>query len=412
MSDYNNLTADERKRWQNWIWPFIVCLLCMSGLQMANFGFSPSIPAIRESFGLSYTQIGLFTGIGGITATLMALPGGAIVKKYSEKKMMLVGVGGIFLGMVLLATSTGFIQLMSGRIVWQGFYRIAFICVMTGVAMTTPQEIRSTMMGVVGAMSCVGVAFGAPLGASVEQTYGWQMTFITYGGIGLVFAVIHRFVYHRVQIPPAPLATSEDSNAPKAKSAFKTPVVWALALLMFFGSMASLTVVYFVPTVLKTVFNQTAVQASYVISMGYTIGIFSNLAAGWVTDHYNKWVVLASIAAIQAVCAVCLALGGIDSFRIAAMIAMALGLCIPNQVYSVGGIIMKGRDVGPIMGVVGFGSGCASFVGPQVLGILRDATGGFTAGWFFLVAISCCFVIEVILLNFFNQSAKDVATNI
>ena len=32
------------------------------------------------------------------------------------------------------------------------------------------------------------------------------------------------------------------------------------------------------------------------------------------------------------------------------------------------------------MGIVGLGSGIFGYLGPQMLGYLRDATGGFTAG--------------------------------
>ena len=47
------------------------------------------------------------------------------------------------------------------------------------------------------------------------------------------------------------------------------------------------------------------------------------------------------------------------------------------------------------MGIVGLGSGIFGYLGPQMLGYLRDATGGFTAGWIF---VACAAVLSLVRL--------------
>jgi cyanate permease len=40
------------------------------------------------------------------------------------------------------------------------------------------------------------------------------------------------------------------------------------------------------------------------------------------------------------------------------------------------------------MSTIGLGQGIAAYIGPQMLGLLRDATGSFAAGWYFMAAVS------------------------
>jgi nitrate/nitrite transporter NarK len=41
------------------------------------------------------------------------------------------------------------------------------------------------------------------------------------------------------------------------------------------------------------------------------------------------------------------------------------------------------KNVGPVIAVIALGGGIAQYVGPQVLGILKDITKTYTAGWIY-----------------------------
>ena len=51
-------------------------------LQMSSLGFSPLLPAIQNEFSMSYTQIGLFTGMYGLLALALSVPAGLAAKRY------------------------------------------------------------------------------------------------------------------------------------------------------------------------------------------------------------------------------------------------------------------------------------------------------------------------------------------
>jgi nitrate/nitrite transporter NarK len=61
-------------------------------------------------------------------------------------------------------------------------------------------------------------------------------------------------------------------------------------------------------------------------------------------------------------------------------------------------------ETGPVMGVVGLGGGLFGYVGPQVLGLLRDHTGGFTAGWYFVAIGVVLSLIEIVFLRRYARS--------
>ena len=75
-------------------------------------------------------------------------------------------------------------------------------------------------------------------------------------------------------------------------------------------------------------------------------------------------------------------------FRCSAILILSLGLAVPNLIYALAGEVLAGREVGNIMGTIGLGQGIAEYFGLQILGLFRDATGSFAAGWYFMAAVS------------------------
>ena len=63
------------------------------------------------------------------------------------------------------------------------------------------------------------------------------------------------------------------------------------------------------------------------------------------------------------------------------------------------GSVLKGRETGNVMGVLSLGAGVCGYVGPQMLGVLREWTTGFSAGWYMMAAIALLTLIELLLLK-------------
>jgi len=100
-----------------WVVSFVATLCGMMALQMSSLGFAPVIPLIQQTFRMSYSQVGLFTGIYGILALILSVPAGLTAKKLGEKTVMLTGIAVVALGLLVLSRATDFNGALAGRIV-------------------------------------------------------------------------------------------------------------------------------------------------------------------------------------------------------------------------------------------------------------------------------------------------------
>lgn len=61
--------------------------------------------------------------------------------------------------------------------------------------------------------------------------------------------------------------------------------------------------------------------------------------------------------------------------------------------------MLSGRETGNVMGMLSLGAGICGYLGPRMLGVLRDWTNGFSAGWYMMAGISLLILIELALLK-------------
>jgi predicted MFS family arabinose efflux permease len=88
---------------RTWLPSYVAVIIAMMAIQMSSLGFSPLLPAIQKDFGLSYSQIGLFTGLYGLVAMVMSVPAGILAKHFGEKRALTAGLVGVALGLLLLS---------------------------------------------------------------------------------------------------------------------------------------------------------------------------------------------------------------------------------------------------------------------------------------------------------------------
>jgi nitrate/nitrite transporter NarK len=84
-------------------------------------------------------------------------------------------------------------------------------------------------------------------------------------------------------------------------------------------------------------------------------------------------------------------------FRIATAAVIGLGFTAANQLYGLAGSALPRHEAGHAMGIVSLGAGLFGYFGPQMVGILRDRTGSFTAG-FYMVAAADIITLGLIAL--------------
>jgi len=380
-----------------WLLPFGVTLIAMFSLQLSNLGFSPLLPSIQADVGMTFTQLGFFTGIYGLLAMLLSVPAGLSAKRFGEKRVLAAGLVGVAIGSVLLGRAWNFESAVAFRGVTILGYRFAFVSVLIAVALTAPPSLRGRTMGVLGATSAMASVVGAPLGGALVDEFGWRNAILGYALMAMIGATVFWLFYRLAVEPDAAPAAAGVAQTAAPRSAFRSPVVWLLALVVGLGGFGQFTITYFVPSVAKTVYGLDAAAAGVIIATGYIAAIVLNLVIGVLADRFDKIVVLGGIVAILAMASASLAVEHWLVFRVATAVVIGFGFSAANQLYGLAGSLMPRREAGNAMGIVSLGAGLFGYFGPQMVGILRDVTGSFTAG-FYMVAAADLMTLGLIVL--------------
>ena len=391
---------------KEWVVPFVATLFGMMALQISSLGFAPLLPHIQNAFGMSYSQIGLFTGVYGLLAIVLSVPAGWTAKQFGEKRVLIAGLVVVALGLMALSTATSFPEALLGRGVWIGGYRFAFVCVLTAIGLTCPPSLRGRTMGILGAMSSLASVIGAPFGSSIGRAFGWREGIRAFGCVALLGALVVAMFYRDLSTGAESVeahSIGETRSVAATRSAFRMPVVWALALLFGLVGMPSFSVTFFVPSAAASIFKLDALAASWIISSGYVAAIFLNLLVGYLMDRYNKWIIMGTLMTLLVPACLAMMTNDLFLFRVGAASILGIGFTATNQIYGIAADVLSGRQTGNVMGIVSLGAGVCGYLGPQMLGALRDWTGGFAAGWCMMAAIASISVAEFVVLGKYSH---------
>lgn len=388
-----------------WLLPFGVTLVAMFSLQLSNLGFSPLLPSIQADVGLSFTQLGLFTGLYGLLAMILSVPAGISARLLGEKRVLAAGLVGVALGSVLLGRAWSFESALAFRGLTIFGYRFAFVSVLIAVALTAPPSLRGRTMGVLGATSALASVVGAPLGGLLVGELGWRAAILGYAVMALLGAALFAMFYRPVAVEETDRSAAAIRDDTGSRSAFRSPIVWMLALVVGLGGFGQFTVTYFVPSVAEGNYGLDAAASGVIISTGYMAAIALNLVVGVMADRFNKLAVLGAIFIVLASASASMTIDNELAFRVATAAVIGFGFSAANQLYGLAGSVMPRREAGNAMGVVSLGAGLFGFFGPQMLGILRDSTGSFGAGFYMVAACDLVTIGLIALLYRMTRSS-------
>jgi len=360
-----------------WVRSYVVTVIAMMAIQASSLGFSPLIPYMKEAWSMSYTQMGTFTGLYGLVALLMSVPAGLLAKRFGEKRIL---VGGLLLasvGLLMVGLAQNYLQGLAARTVWLIGYRLAFICVVTAVSITVPSRWRGNAMGLLGALTALATVLGSGFSNTMQGLLGWRLSMMGFGLMTLIGAAVMMLGYRSGEGAAPPMATRPQRSP---FSAFRLRIVWVIPLLGL-ANAPGFAATFFVPVVVRGQLHGTAAQASAIIAAAYGVAIFINPICGWLADKFDRWWVLAGMCALMLPACALMSSTNLYLFACATAVLVSLGHATANQVYPTAAELLRGRDTGPIMGIVGLGSGLFGYLGPQALGWMRDYSGGFDLGW-------------------------------
>ena len=407
-------TSDDSTRARSWVKIASILIIVNCLATIPSMAYVPLIPAIKKTIAMSGTQLGLFSGLAGILGILCAVPAGMAIKGFGARKVFLSGAAFMIAGLIILSLSSNFTGALSGRGVWQIGLRFLLPALTAALVVAIPDKHRSTALGIGTAVSMAGTIIGQNTGAWISQTSGWQ-TAIQFFCVVVFVAALIFFIFYRGDAAAEGETLKVDGTVikpgePKAKSVYSMPSVWLLCMLVIFAGEEGLVDTFAVVQMGET-WNTTGMQFAGISSMGLFLAIFVNLGAGWCGDRFGRWNMLIVSGILNSMVGVCLLIGQFDNKEIyiaGILIAKALQLTTLLFANSMAPTFLGGRDVGPIVAIIALGSSLGQYLGPQVIGILRDTTSGYTAGWIYITA--CGVVATLFAVGFkiyFDKKQKE-----
>lgn len=376
---------------------YLVLIACF----IPYIGWSVSLLDILDEFQLTSAQAGLLGSITALVGGLILPFAGVVGDRIGIKKIILIGIIASVVGQLLFAWAPDYALLMIGRAISGLGVGLLFVGPYTMAINWFERERKSGIaLGVMFTSDGIGSYLSLYAFAIVLTAYGWRTGSII-GGVFLAIVFLVSAVF--LKDAPAPeLAASqaggEASNRSTVSWLFSRNVL--IAALFFIGEWGIFAIVaVWMPTILIEDAGWDPTLAGLLASLYVIFGIIPSILFGLISDRMNRRRVL--IVSAGAVMTVSMALLTVSlangNYALVAVMLPIVGLGVYTGMpvaLALAADSVPVNKTGAVNGfVLGIGFIVGGFVYPYVMGLVKDATGEYTAGF---VAM----IFATLLLNF------------
>jgi ACS family tartrate transporter-like MFS transporter len=410
--------------------PFVFLLYIVAYLDRINVGFAAL--QMNTALGLSASAYGLGAGIFFVSYTLFEVPSNVVLARIGARLWIarIMITWGIISG--LMATVTGPTSFLVLRfllgVAEAGFFPgIIFYLTHWFPTAYRARAIAILYVAVPVANAVASVVSGAILEMDgVLGVKGWQWIFI----IEAVPAVVLAFVVLRLMterpkeaqwLAPAQrdwLETELDTERKKVEAggrlsilqSMTDPRVVALAVIYFTGVTASYGIVFFLPQIVKAL-GLSNMMTGLVTAIPYTIGTVGLVLWGHSSDRRNerRWhlIISTALAAIGIISAGWLT----GSFwAVAAMSVATVGIYGSRpSFWPMPSHFLTGAAAASGMAFINSIGNVGGYVGPFIVGWIKDSTKSFEMALYFLGA---CALLSAIIAFIATRATNDPHTTI
>ena len=382
-----------KKVFYGW-WIVGACFLimfCMGGVVF--YGFTAFFEPIRREFGWSYTQISFAASLRGMEIGLFAPVVGIMVDRFGSRKLILLGMVIVGLGLILLSrTQTLAMFYGSSLLIAFGAGGCALLVTMS-VVVNWFRRRAGIALGVM--MSGVGAGgLIIPLIVWLIDSYGWRSTLVTLGagmwvlGIPLSFVIRNRPEQYGYlpdgEAPWEPISNPEnkgDHVEIGLREALTKKAFWYLSVAEAIRMLTVSAVMIHVMPYLSTMGIPRA-TAGMVAGAIPLFSIMGRFGLGWLGDVFDKRYVLA-------ITFIMISAGMLAFCYMRVMWVALLFLLIFSPGYG-GGVVLRGsilreyfgRDsFGKILGITLGLASVGGIIGPTLAGWVFDSLGNYHVVW-------------------------------
>ena len=388
----------QRKR--IWIYIFLFTLTLINYVDRVSL--SVASHALKEEFDISPIAMGYLFSSFVWLYFIALIPMGYLVGRYGPKKVNTYGIGVWSIATVCTAFTTGFLSLISCRLIMGAGEATTYPAGARVVRDWMPVRERGMATAVFHSGSLVGPAVGAIGFGWLITSFGWRIAFVVAGAIGFVWlAAWLKWYQHPSKAPWLSADELAEITADAEVASASTPAVpamgfaglvrsrtmWAIGLSHGCAVYATYFFLTWLPTYLQTEKGPTVMTSSFYTAIPYlgaavlavVIGRFSDMVVPPAATAAGKrrFVVGAVLVASSVIFLVPLLS---STWAILLVITLSLATCasaISLNLSLINDLVRSGEDVGTAAGFITAVGNLFGLLAPIATGYFVASTGGF-----------------------------------
>ncbi len=247
----------------------------------------PLLPLYAADFGINYALIGVVVGAAALGAMLADVPAGVLLRRFSEKQVMLAGLGLVMLGALMLYLAPG---------VWLAFIFLfmfgmgrAFFNVSRHMflAEAFALEQRGRAIAVFGGMMRMGFAFGPIIGGFIAARLGLRAPFLLVSVIALIGIILIMLLLKETRRREQTRGRHEGLALVETLRD-NTPLLAKAGSGMLFGQAIRAGRSVIVPLYAANVLGLGPEAIGVIVSVSWTLDMLMFLPAGWIMDKRGR----------------------------------------------------------------------------------------------------------------------------
>ncbi len=408
--------------------PFLIVCYFVAYLDRVNVGFAAL--TMNKDLGISATAYGFGAGIFFLSYFIFEVPSNLFLERFGARKW----IARIMLSWGVLSGATAFVTGETSFFVVRFLLGIAEAGFFPGIifylTLWFPAAYRARIIGYFMAAIPLSSVLGAPVSGyllgfdGMMGLKGWQWLFI----IEAVPAVLLAFVvYFYLTDRPSEarwlpddqrnwLATRLDLEERQREAAKRysireallNPKVLALSLVYFGAVACNYGIGFFMPQIVKA-FGLSNLQTGFVTAIPYIVGVFAIIYWGRRSDRMKERKGHAAFALGLAAIGIAASTFLPDpTMKMIALSVAAFGVFGSLPVFwTLPTAFLSGAAAAGGIAIVNAIGNLSGFVGPYLVGYIKDQTGSFDGGLLCLAAFG--FIAMLIVLVLSHDSALEQA---
>lgn len=383
--------------------------------------FNTVLPSIRDALSLTDTSVGLIATLFNLAFAVFVPIGGWMGDRFSRKWVVTISVLIFSVATMFTGMAGTFLMLVALRSFATGGGEALYGPSNYSILAQYHTDTRARAMSIHQTAYYIGVILAGWLAGLIADKFGWEYSFLIFGGFGLIWGVI--MIFRLNNRPPVEVSAEADQPAVEKpgffegfKAVFTTPT--ALALTLGFSGLIFVITGYmtWVPAYLQEEFGQTQAQAGFnSMFWTYVAAFVGVLLAGSLSDKFavkdNKYRMWLQALGLVLGAVFLFFMGGNKSLILVYICFAGWGFFrafFDANTYAVLYDVTPPRlhaSCASVMGMTGFAIGSLA---PVILGALKQSLGSLSSTFTILAVVwVVCGLLMFFAANIFYKRDRE-----